>query len=176
MRLDELPCLRSVPWVQIGLGLAVIAAVAWVVYLVGQRVSALQAARRAEAELREAEDLRRRREARMPGASPGHPIEVASAAVIEPRAASLPCPRCGSPAHVDEHAVETHGEQRLRATRMRCGTCGHQRSIYFVVRTSGIEPAPSRAQASGSYSNGSMSSLERTDDEQLVPPSPPQKS
>jgi len=168
--------LLCVPWVQIGLGLAVIAAVAWVVYLVGQRMTAVQAARRAAAEIREAEDLRSRREARMPGGSPGHPIEVASPAVIEPRAASLPCPRCGSPAHVDEHVVETHGEQRLRVTHMRCGTCGHRRPLYFLVRSSAGEAAASGSFASGSYSKGSTSSLERTDDEQPVPPRPPQKS
>ena len=132
----------AVPWVQIGLGLAVFAAAAWVVYLVGKRLSVVQASRLAEAQAREAEELRSRQEARMPGGSPGHPIEVSSAAVIEPRAASLPCPRCGSPAHVDEHAVEKgHGEQRLRVTQMRCGTCGHRRPLYFLVRSSAIEEA-----------------------------------
>jgi hypothetical protein len=125
-----------VPWVQIGLGLAVLGAVAWVVYLVGKRMSVMQASRLAEAEAREAEELRSRQEARMPGGSPEHPIEVASAAVIEPRAASLPCPRCGSPAHVDEHAVDSHGDQRLRVARMRCGTCGHKRALWFSVRSS----------------------------------------
>ncbi len=129
------------PWVQIGLGLAVLAAVAWVVYLVGTRMSTVQAARQADAEAREAEELRSRQEARMPGGSPEHPIEVASAAVIEPRAASLPCPRCAGPAHVDEHAVESRGEQRLRVTRMRCGTCGHRRPLYFLVRSSAAADA-----------------------------------
>lgn len=128
----------GVPWVQIGLGLAVFAAVAWVVYLVGRHMTALQRVRQAEQAAIEAEHLRSRREARMPGGSPNHPIEVASAAVIEPRAASLPCPRCGSPAHVDEHRVEAAdgggGERRLRVTEMRCGTCGHRRPLYFMVR------------------------------------------
>ena len=135
----------GIPWVQIGLGLAVFAAVAWIVYLAGKRMNVVQAARLAEAEAREVEELRSRQEARMPGGSPGHPIEVASAAVIEPRAASLPCPRCGSPAHVDEHAVErtkdAEGEQRLRVTRMRCGTCGHRRPLYVLVRSSATEQA-----------------------------------
>ena len=43
------------PWVQIGLGLAVIAVLAWVVTLVGQRATALDRAKRAEAEALEAE-------------------------------------------------------------------------------------------------------------------------
>lgn len=130
----------GVPWVQIGLGLAVFAVLAWVVYLVGIRMTAVQRVREAEALAQEAEHLRSRREARMPGGSPAHPIEVASAAVIEPRASSLPCPRCGSPAHVDEHVVEGHGDDRLRVTNMRCGTCGHRRPLYFLVRrASGAE-------------------------------------
>lgn len=124
------------PWVQIGLGLAVIAVVAWVVTLVGQRANALDRAKRAEAAALEEERLRDRREARMPGANPAHPVEVSSAAVVEPRATSMPCPRCNSPAHVDQHEVETHGARRLRVTRMRCGTCGHRRPLYFYVRSS----------------------------------------
>lgn len=131
--------LGAVSLLQIGLGLAVLAAVAWVVFLVGRHLSAQQRARESEAEAEEAERLRSRHEARLPGGSPAHPIEVASAAVIEPRAISLPCPRCGGPAHVDEHVVEHRGEQRLRVTRMRCGTCGHRRPLYFVLRRSASE-------------------------------------
>ena len=133
------------PWVQIGLGLAVIAVLAWVVTLVGQRATALDRAKRAEAEALEAERMRDRREARMPGGNPSHPIEVASAAVVEPRATSLPCPRCSSPAHVGAHEVEMHDGRRLRVTRMRCGTCGHRRPLYFFVRSS-AQPSP---EASG---------------------------
>ena len=128
--------LGVVPLVQIGLGLAVFAVVAWVIYLVGRHLSAQQRARESEAEAEEAERMRSRREARLPGGSPAHPIEVASAAVIEPRATSLPCPRCGGPAHVDEHTVEQRRDLRLRVTAMRCGTCGHRRSLYFVLRRS----------------------------------------
>lgn len=117
---------------QIGLGLAVLGTVSWVVFLVGQRLETMQRAREAE----QAERLRCRRETRLPGGRPTHPIEVASAAAIEPRASSLPCPRCGGPAHVDEHVVEEHDDQRLRVTHMRCGTCGHRRPLYFVLRRS----------------------------------------
>lgn len=128
--------LGAVPLVQIGLGFAVLSAVAWVIYLLARRLSALQRARESEAKAEEAERMRDRREARLPGGSPAHPIEVSSAAVIEPRATSLPCPRCGGPAHVDEHTVDGQGPQRLRVTQMRCGTCGHQRPLYFVLRSS----------------------------------------
>lgn len=128
--------LGGVPLLQIGLGLAVLGAVAWVVFLVGRHLNAQQRARESEARAQEAERMRSRREARLPGGSPAHPIEVASAAVIEPRAASLPCPRCGGPAHVEEHTVEHREQLRLRVTRMRCGTCGHRRPLYFVLRSS----------------------------------------
>ncbi len=124
------------PWVQIGLGLAVLSVLAWIVFLVGQRSRSLEQARRVEGQQIEAERLRDRREARLPGGTPDHPIEVASAAVVEPRACSLPCPRCASPAHVDAHEVESHDDRRLRVTHMRCGTCSHRRSLYFFVRSS----------------------------------------
>ncbi len=129
------------PWVQIGLGLAVVGALAWIVYLLGHRMTAIDRAKRAEDEALEAERLRARREARLPGASPVHPIEVASAATIEPRAGAQPCPRCSAPAHVDAHEVETHDDRRLRVARMRCGSCGHRRPIYFEVRHSAVEEA-----------------------------------
>lgn len=38
-----------------------------------------------------------------PGGSPSRPIEVTSAAVIEPRATTTPCPRCGGWFRVHEH-------------------------------------------------------------------------
>jgi len=129
----------GVPWVQIGLALLVVASLAWILHLASQRMTVLGRARRLEAEGLAMERARDRREARLPGGSPAHPIEVASAAVIEPRASSLPCPRCSSPAHVDTHEVETHEGRRLRVTRMRCGTCSHRRELYFHVRSSTLD-------------------------------------
>ena len=49
---------------------AVLGAVAWVVYLVGRHMSAQQQARASEAREEEAEHMRSRREARLPGGSP----------------------------------------------------------------------------------------------------------
>lgn len=126
---------------QIGLGLGVVAVLAWIVFLVTQRSAALGRAEREEAMALEAERMRDRREARLMGGNPTRPIEVASAAAIEPRACALPCPRCSSPAHVDEHEVEQHPEGRLRVVRMRCGTCSHRRPLYFRVRRSASDRA-----------------------------------
>ncbi len=129
----------GVPWVQIGLGLGVVAALSWIVFLVTQRSTTIHRAQRAEDDALEALRLRDRRVARLPGGSTAHPIEVASSAAIEPRARSFPCPRCDSPAHVDAHEVEPHEGRRLRVTRMRCGTCSHRRPIYFYVRRSAAD-------------------------------------
>jgi hypothetical protein len=93
-----------------------------------------RAARRAEA--REAESLARDR-TRLAllerGGSAEDPIEVESASVVELRAASLPCPRCGGEARVDAHdAVERDGRP-LRAVRTRCKQCNQARTVWFSI-------------------------------------------
>lgn len=82
------------------------------------------------------EQERRAREAdalAAPGGAPDRPIEVASASVVEARATSDPCIVCGKPVYLEEHAVETHGGQLLRAVRVECRFCGHERTLYFRI-------------------------------------------
>jgi hypothetical protein len=83
---------------------------------------------------RKAEGLARDRERLFAfglGGSAARPIDVDSAAVVEIRARSVPCPRCASEHAVDEHAaVSTHGD-RLREARLRCRKCGSRRSLWF---------------------------------------------
>ena len=62
-----------------------------------------------------------------PGGRPESPIEVASASVVEARAAAVPCPRCGGEQVVEEHAAVA----RLREARMMCRQCGTRRSMWF---------------------------------------------
>jgi hypothetical protein len=100
-----------------------------------------QEPRRARTARREAErrlaSLGRDRErlfARSPGGSPERPIEIESAAIVEPRARSTSCPRCGGEHIVDEHAAVTHGGGRLREARLRCRQCGSTRSLWFRLR------------------------------------------
>ena len=54
--------------------------------------------------------------------------EVASASVIEPRAESFPCLRCGAHTRADSH--ESVGEAE-RAVKLVCRACGAQRTLYF---------------------------------------------
>lgn len=90
----------------------------------------------ARAAIRHDEKLVRDRErlfALSQGGTPSLPIEVSTASLVEPRASSMPCPRCGGTLRVDEHTAETFGGALLRVARMRCATCGAQRRVYFRV-------------------------------------------
>jgi hypothetical protein len=66
-----------------------------------------------------------------PGGTPERPIDVESASVVEPRAQSLPCPRCGTPLRVDAHLAPSTPGMRLREVQASCPRCGHRRSIWF---------------------------------------------
>ena len=69
-----------------------------------------------------------------PGGTPDHPIDVSTAAVVEPHARSLPCPRCGDgQARVDEHTAEEIDSQRRRVVRTTCPRCGARRATYFRI-------------------------------------------
>lgn len=101
-------------------------------------------AKRARAERRlaerEAEKLARARlrlAALEAGGSPERPIELASASVVEPHAASLPCAACGaSGVRVEEHTVRTSADGGLvRVVRVYCPRCGVRRDVFFRIRT-----------------------------------------
>jgi hypothetical protein len=83
---------------------------------------------------RAVDDAQRSTEAALarPGATPDHPLEVASAAAIEPRAQREPCPLCSGPLHVQAHEVGPGGEGRH--VRLRCGRCGRETSLFFRLR------------------------------------------
>jgi DNA repair exonuclease SbcCD ATPase subunit len=66
-----------------------------------------------------------------PGGSAERPIEVDSAAVVEVRARSVPCPTCGGEHDVNEHAAVTTRGDRLREVKLRCRRCGASRSLWF---------------------------------------------
>ncbi len=68
-----------------------------------------------------------------PGGSPERPIEVASASLVEPRAQSAPCLRCGGPLRIDEHTAESIGGLRLRVVHARCAQCASPRLLYYRV-------------------------------------------
>ena len=76
------------------------------------------------------EHIREQLAALLPGGSPSHAIEVASAAVIEPRAEALPCPQCGGHYRVLEHTRPVPG---LRKLDVKCRHCSTERSLWFRI-------------------------------------------
>ena len=67
------------------------------------------------------------------GGSPENPVTVVSASLVEPHAASVPCPLCGEKIRIVEHAAETIDAVRLRVVRVVCTRCGVPRSLYFRI-------------------------------------------
>lgn len=110
------------------LGLAVIAAVAWIVIVIGRRV--LQADRE-----RDAADALAAADRSREGAQRERAIEVDSPAQIEPRVEREPCVRCGGRVHVDAHEVASDGDEVLRRVLAICGGCGAKSITWFRVRT-----------------------------------------
>jgi predicted Zn finger-like uncharacterized protein len=88
-------------------------------------------ARRAQE--RAARDLVRDREklaALSPGGTRARPIEVGSAAVVEPRIGSLVCPQCEGPYRVLDHRSAGSG---IREVDVRCTTCSTPRTLWFKL-------------------------------------------
>lgn len=65
-----------------------------------------------------------------PGGSPARPIEVSSASVIEARATTIPCPRCGGFYRVHEH---TRPVPKLRKVDVACRHCSTPRTLWFTI-------------------------------------------
>jgi hypothetical protein len=68
-----------------------------------------------------------------PGGSPERPIDVGTAALIEPKARSMPCPRCEEPFDVASHEAHADDRGRLREVALDCRTCGTKRSAWFRI-------------------------------------------
>jgi hypothetical protein len=64
-----------------------------------------------------------------PGGTVHTAIIVATSAVIEARAAKVPCHRCEAPVEVAEHLAERSG----RVAITRCPSCGATRRLHFRV-------------------------------------------
>lgn len=88
-------------------------------------------ARRAEE--RDARKLVRDREklaALSPGGARERPIEVGSAAVIEGRTGSLPCPQCAGQYRILDHRSAGPG---VRCVDVSCRQCGVPRTLWFRI-------------------------------------------
>jgi len=68
-----------------------------------------------------------------PGATRARPVEVSSAAVIEPQAESTLCPRCNGHFEVEEHEAHSAPGSRVRELKVRCRFCGDRRSLWFRI-------------------------------------------
>jgi hypothetical protein len=68
-----------------------------------------------------------------PGGTPVRPLEVTSAAVIEPKATSTPCPHCEKPFRVRSHEARNVEQGRLREVELECTSCGFRRSLWFRI-------------------------------------------
>ncbi|MEI9942089.1 MAG: hypothetical protein WDO69_33155 [Pseudomonadota bacterium] len=68
-----------------------------------------------------------------PGASRARPVEVSTAAVIEPKAESTLCPRCSGYFEVEEHEAHSAPHSRVRELKVRCRFCGDRRSLWFRI-------------------------------------------
>ena len=63
------------------------------------------------------------------GGAREHPLDVPTAAVIEGRAAAMPCPQCSGELRVVEH----RSEGGLRAVDVACRQCGVPRTLWFRI-------------------------------------------
>lgn len=69
----------------------------------------------------------------MPGGARTSPLDVSSAALVEPKARSVLCPRCDEPFTLEAHEAHASDGARLREARLRCRICGERRSMWFRV-------------------------------------------
>ena len=91
----------------------------------------LRAARRGEAKLA---SMREKLAALEPGGSEEQPIGVASASVVEPRAESFRCLRCGEFLRCASHTSRnTSAGEALRVAQLTCRACGAPRTLYFRI-------------------------------------------
>ena len=99
-----------------------------------RRVPSPRTLRRANARAAAKVAQDRERLARLePGGDPARPLDVESASQVEPHALALACLRCAGSMRLEEHAVETVDDQRLRVVRLRCPRCGSRRGVWFRI-------------------------------------------
>lgn len=120
--------------VEVILFLAVLAAAGWVGVLVLGRLKRLDRAATERARGEAVAEQRTLEALDAAGTLPERPVVVESAAAIEPRAETIPCPVCDGQRHVQAHVTETVAGRRLRRLGMRCGSCGRQGDLYFRIQ------------------------------------------
>jgi hypothetical protein len=69
----------------------------------------------------------------LPGGSPGSPLEVPAAALVEIQARDTPCVQCGGPLDLRSERAESTPRGVLRALELVCRTCHAPRRLWFRV-------------------------------------------
>ena len=70
------------------------------------------------------------------GGSPERPLDVTSASVVETRAESEPCLRCGLITRCTEHATFQGPNGLLRRVTLTCHSCAAERELYVRIVSS----------------------------------------
>ena len=65
-----------------------------------------------------------------PGGCAERPLEVEAASIVEARAQSLGCARCGGETRLLEHRAETVDGAALRVVDLQCRPCGAKRRVF----------------------------------------------
>ena len=68
-----------------------------------------------------------------PGGMPERPLDVPTAALVEPKARAVRCPRCEEAFDVASHEAHTDVHGRLREVGLRCRNCGLERTLWFRI-------------------------------------------
>jgi hypothetical protein len=69
----------------------------------------------------------------LPGATPDHPIDVTSAAVVEGQARSTPCPQCGGDLELRTDRASSTARGVLREIALVCRLCHAPRTLWFRI-------------------------------------------
>jgi hypothetical protein len=71
-----------------------------------------------------------------PGGAATHPLNVASAAVIDGRARSVPCVQCGGELEPGDDRASSTARGVLRELEMTCRRCHAPRRLWFLIASS----------------------------------------
>ena len=69
----------------------------------------------------------------LPGGSPDHPIDVASAAIVEGKARGTPCIQCGGDLELRGDRATATARGVLREIALACRRCHAPRTLWFRV-------------------------------------------
>jgi hypothetical protein len=69
----------------------------------------------------------------LPGASPDHPIDVASASVVETMARGTPCVQCGGELEPQGDRATSTARGVLRAIALTCRRCHAPRTLWLRI-------------------------------------------